>query len=44
VLGTLIAFAVTFLAVGVLRWPMVPVVAVVGSLSVIAALLRQSQS
>jgi chromate transporter len=38
---TLIAFVATFLAVGVLRWPMVPVVVVVGALSVTAAVLRK---
>ncbi len=37
---TLVAFVVTFVAIGLLRWPMVPVVAVVGTLSVVAAAFR----
>ncbi len=38
---TLVAFLATFVAVGVLRWPMVPVVAAVGTLSVVAAAVRK---
>ena len=38
---TLIAFLATFLAVGVLRWPMVPVVAAIGTFSVVAAAVRR---
>ena len=37
-----VAFAATFLCVGILQWPMVPVVIVVGTLSVIAAWPRKT--